>query len=170
MYRNIYIYIHTLANNSSAPRNSLARFALTPKGQGATAASHRGSRRARWPGPDPGGSDRSRPPESESKPGTKMVNPEPYKGLRRRISAAIYGWDRPLLPFIYPGFDCDSARLKHGLLCKPGSGGINKLYPMKDTPRIFAGSQYCLKGFGNETEGNPWRKLGANSVTSWMTR
>ena len=29
-------------------------------------------------------------------------------GLRRRISAAIFGWDRPSLTFIYPGFDCDS--------------------------------------------------------------
>ena len=28
--------------------------------------------------------------------------------LRRRISAAIYGWDCPLLTFIYPGFDCGS--------------------------------------------------------------
>ena len=29
--------------------------------------------------------------ESQSKPGTKMVYPEPCKELRRRISAAIYG-------------------------------------------------------------------------------
>ena len=28
--------------------------------------------------------------------------------LRRRISAAIYGWEYPLLMFIYPGFDCGS--------------------------------------------------------------
>ena len=40
--------------------------------------------------------------ESQSKPGTQMVYPEPCTGLRRRISAAIYGWDRPLLTFIYP--------------------------------------------------------------------
>ena len=31
--------------------------------------------------------------------------------LRRRISAAIYGWDCPLLTFIYPGFDCGSVVL-----------------------------------------------------------
>ena len=37
-----------------------------------------------------------------------MVIPEPCTGLRRRNSAAIYGWDRPLLTFIYPGFDCGS--------------------------------------------------------------
>ena len=37
-------------------------------------------------------------------PATKMVHPEPCKELRRRISATIYGWDRPLLPFIYPFF------------------------------------------------------------------
>ena len=42
--------------------------------------------------------------ESQSKPGTKMVHPEPCKEIRRRISAAIYGWDWPLLIFIYPGF------------------------------------------------------------------
>ena len=30
------------------------------------------------------------------------------KELRRRISAAISGWDCPLLTFIYPGFDCGS--------------------------------------------------------------
>ena len=39
---------------------------------------------------------------------SKMVAiPEPGKGLRRR-SAAIYGWDRPLLTLVYPGFDCGS--------------------------------------------------------------
>ena len=46
--------------------------------------------------------------ESQSKPGTKMVYPEPCTGVGRRISAAICGWDRPLLTFIYPGFDCGS--------------------------------------------------------------
>ena len=30
-----------------------------------------------------------------------MVDPEPCKELSRRISAAISGWDRPLLAFIY---------------------------------------------------------------------
>ena len=43
--------------------------------------------------------------ESQSKPiGTKMVVIPERTGLRRRISAAISGWDRPLT-FIYPGFD-----------------------------------------------------------------
>ena len=46
------------------------------------------------------------PREPQSKPGTKMVYPEPCTGLRRRISAAIYGWDRPILTFIYPGGSC----------------------------------------------------------------
>ena len=56
---------------------------------------------------------------SQSKPGSKMVCPELCTGLRRWISAAIYGCDRPLLTFIYPdrplltfiypGFDCGSA-------------------------------------------------------------
>ena len=45
-----------------------------------------------------------------SKPGTKMMNPEPCGELKRRISATIYGWDCPLLTFIYPGFDSDSSR------------------------------------------------------------
>ena len=41
------------------------------------------------------------------KAGNKMVViPEPCKELRRRISARIYGWEYPLLTFIYPGFDC----------------------------------------------------------------
>ena len=41
--------------------------------------------------------------------GIKMVViPEPCKELRRRISAAIYGWDYSLLTFIYPGCDCGS--------------------------------------------------------------
>ena len=44
----------------------------------------------------------------ESTPGSKMVDPEPCKELRRRISAAIRGWEYPLLTFIYPGFDCRS--------------------------------------------------------------
>ena len=56
------------------------------------------------------------PGEAQSKPGTKMVViPEPCTGLGRRISAAIYGWDRPLLTFIYPGFDCGP----HGLMRAP---------------------------------------------------
>ena len=37
-----------------------------------------------------------------------MVYQEPCKEVRRRISAAIHGWDRPLQTFIYPGFDCGS--------------------------------------------------------------
>ena len=41
-----------------------------------------------------------------------------HTGLRRRNSAAIYGWDRPLLTFIYPGFDCGS---NGGLLKSPPS-------------------------------------------------
>ena len=28
--------------------------------------------------------------------------------IRRRLSAPIYGWDCPLLTFIYPCFDCGS--------------------------------------------------------------
>ena len=27
----------------------------------------------------------------------------------KKAAAAIYGWDRPLLTFIYPGFDCGSS-------------------------------------------------------------
>ena len=34
-----------------------------------------------------------------------MVHPEPCKELGRRIFAAISGWDRPLLTFIYLGFE-----------------------------------------------------------------
>ena len=40
----------------------------------------------------------------KSKPGIKMVYPEPRKELR----ATIYGWDCPFLTFINPGFDCGS--------------------------------------------------------------
>ena len=42
-----------------------------------------------------------------------MVDPEPCKDLRRRMSAAIHGWDRPLLTFTHPAFE-DVAHL--GLL------------------------------------------------------
>ena len=45
-----------------------------------------------------------------------MVDPEPCKELRRRIFAAIYGWDCPLLTFIYLGFDCGSiGNARHGI-------------------------------------------------------
>ena len=55
--------------------------------------------------------------ESQSKLGTKLVViPELCKEFRRRISAAISGWDRPLLTFIYPGFDCDSLVVYHHML------------------------------------------------------
>ena len=49
------------------------------------------------------------PAESKSKLGIEMVDPEPCKELRRRNSAAISGWEHPLLTFIYPSFDCFSA-------------------------------------------------------------
>ena len=38
-----------------------------------------------------------------------VVIPEPCKESRRRISAALHGWDCALLTFIYSGFDCGSA-------------------------------------------------------------
>ena len=39
-----------------------------------------------------------------------MIDPKPGKEIPRRIAATIYGDpDRPLLTFIYPGFDCNSA-------------------------------------------------------------
>ena len=53
--------------------------------------------------------------EIQSKPGTKMVYPEPCKELRRRNSAAVSGWDCPLPTFIYPGFDCGSVMLPKGV-------------------------------------------------------
>ena len=34
-----------------------------------------------------------------------LVDPEPCKEIPRRISATIYGWDCPLLTFIYQGFE-----------------------------------------------------------------
>ena len=43
--------------------------------------------------------------ESQSKPGIKTIHPEPCKELTKK-AAAIYGWDYPLLTFIYPDFDC----------------------------------------------------------------
>ena len=45
--------------------------------------------------------------ESQSKPGTQMVYPEPCKEFKK-AAAAIYGWDCPLPTVIYPGFDCGS--------------------------------------------------------------
>ena len=47
------------------------------------------------------------PHESQSKPGIKMVDPEPCKEIPRRISATIYGCDCSLLTFIDPriGFE-----------------------------------------------------------------
>ena len=45
----------------------------------------------------------------------KMVDPEPCKELRSRISAAIFGWDCPLLTFIYPGFDWGRSKILHHL-------------------------------------------------------
>ena len=46
-----------------------------------------------------------------SKPGIKMVDPELCKEIQSRISAAVFGWDCPLLTFIYPGFDWFSFHL-----------------------------------------------------------
>ena len=50
------------------------------------------------------------PPESLAQnPALHGRNPRTMlQELRRRNSAAIYGWDCPVLIFIYPGFDCGS--------------------------------------------------------------
>ena len=58
-------------------------------------------------GMDEGGEKR-KVSNNQNRFGTKMVYPELRKALRRRISAAIYGWDCPLLTVIYPGFHCGS--------------------------------------------------------------
>ena len=51
--------------------------------------------------------------ESQSKPGTKMVDPEPCKELRRRPQLFIAGIV-PYWPSLFPGFNCGSngTRLK----------------------------------------------------------
>ena len=62
------------------------------------------------------------PFESQSKPGIRMAYPEPLKELRRRISAAICGWDHPLLTFTYRVLivahfgtsPCTSTHVRHG--------------------------------------------------------
>ena len=41
--------------------------------------------------------------------GETQVSHNQNHASRRRISAAISGWDRPLLTFTYPGFDCGSS-------------------------------------------------------------
>ena len=46
--------------------------------------------------------------ESQSKPGTKMVNPEPCKELERRPQLFLAGTAPYYITFIYPGFDCGS--------------------------------------------------------------
>ena len=46
-----------------------------------------------------------------------MVYPEPCEESKK--AAAIYGWDCPLLTFIYPGFDDGSHG--RGLILAPGS-------------------------------------------------
>ena len=47
--------------------------------------------------------------ESQSNPVLKWSIPRNMlQGLRRRISAAVYGWEYPLTS-IYPGFDCGFA-------------------------------------------------------------
>ena len=43
-----------------------------------------------------------------------MVYPEPCKELRRRISAAISGWDCSLLTFTYPGVEHVTQRKAFG--------------------------------------------------------
>ena len=45
--------------------------------------------------------------ESQSKPGTKMVNPEPC--FKNQEGGRNYFWlGLPFLTFIHPGFDCGS--------------------------------------------------------------
>ena len=46
------------------------------------------------------------PGESQSKPGKNGLPRTMYR--IKKAAAAICGWDRPLLTFIYPGFDCGS--------------------------------------------------------------
>ena len=50
---------------------------------------------------------------SESLAQNRSVLGTMLQELRRRIPAAIYGWDCPLLTFIYPDFDDSSERCIH---------------------------------------------------------
>ena len=65
-----------------------------------------------------------------SKHGIKMVQAQNHASRIKKAAATIYGWDCPLLPFIYPGFACGSC-LVACLLCfawknvtKAGSTGL----------------------------------------------
>ena len=65
--------------------------------------------------------------ELQSKPGVKMVDLEPCKEIPRRISAAIYGWDGPLLTFIHPRFEHVAhvefgPHVLHNIDCGPANG------------------------------------------------
>ena len=43
--------------------------------------------------------------------------------LRTHMSAAMYGWDWPVLSFIYPGFDCGSSGFVLFFWERGGRGG-----------------------------------------------
>ena len=69
-------------------------------------------------------------------PGAKMVDPEPM--YRTKAAAAIYGWDRPLLTFTYPGFDCGSLA--------PRATNTKAITPNARPPVATAHWQLTLKG------------------------
>ena len=75
--------------------------------------------------------------------------------LRRRNVAAIYGWDCPLLTFIYPSFDCDSPvepeaemRLAHAIDPAPWRNSAGALRPSRQVSEGDCGSAVLsLPGF-----------------------
>ena len=48
-----------------------------------------------------------------------------YASRTKKAAAAIYGWDRPLLIFTYPGFDCGSTVPDEYLPVRPTVDGRN---------------------------------------------
>ena len=69
-----------------------------------------------------------------------MVYPEPCKELRRRISAAISGWDCLLPTFICPGFDCGSHAPKAS---GPEAGAPGSNLGREASPRWRSNHRLC---------------------------
>ena len=83
----------------------------------------------------------------------KWSTQTPCKEIRRRTSATIYGWECPLLTFIYPGFDCGSPGLDK-------QGGSPK-------PKVAANhASVLLVCWSRENQENPKGKKGRRLVQS----
>ena len=81
----------------------------------------------------------------------------------KKAAAAIYGWDRPLLTFIYPGFDCGSCDVRDGAADAAAFAGALAALGLRDAEALLDGvaQRTCQRS-------NRFNRLPLQHVPFWL--